>query len=73
MTMIKPSLDELATKVDSKYSLVILAARRARAIQDGSAPLVESKSTKPVTIALEEVAADKLYMERTQISNRPNG
>lgn len=71
--MIKPSLDDLITKVDSKYSLVILAARRARAIQDGGTWQVESKSNKPVTIALEEVAADKLYFERTQVSTRMNG
>lgn len=71
--MIKPSLDDLITKVDSKYSLVILAARRGRAIQDGSPVQVESKSNKPVTIALEEVAADKLYFERTQVSTRING
>ncbi|SFL87197.1 DNA-directed RNA polymerase subunit omega [Pelosinus propionicus] len=64
--MIYPSLDVLVTKVDSKYTLVVLAAKRAREIMDGAASLVESKSNKQVTIALEEVAQDKISYERTK-------
>ena len=53
MTMIDPSIDYLAEKVGSKYGLVIMAAKRALA----NAPaLVESKSNKPVSIAMEEIA-----------------
>ncbi|AIF51942.1 MULTISPECIES: DNA-directed RNA polymerase subunit omega [unclassified Pelosinus] len=64
--MIHPSLDVLVTKVDSKYTLVVLAAKRARELMDGSVPMVESKSNKQVTIALEEVAQDKISYERTK-------
>lgn len=64
--MIHPSLDVLVKKVDSKYTLVVLAAKRAREILDGSTPMVESKSNKQVTVALEEVAADKISYERTK-------
>jgi DNA-directed RNA polymerase subunit omega len=64
--MIYPSLDVLVTKVDSKYTLVVLAAKRAREIMDGVATLVDSKSNKQVTIALEEVAQDKISYERTK-------
>ncbi|AJQ27422.1 DNA-directed RNA polymerase subunit omega [Pelosinus fermentans] len=64
--MIYPSLDVLVTKVDSKYTLVVLAAKRAREIMDGATALVESKSNKQVTIALEEVAQDKISYERTK-------
>lgn len=64
--MINPSLDTLVKKVDSKYTLVVLAAKRAREIMDGQQPLVESKSNKPVTIALEEVAQGKITYERTK-------
>ena len=64
--MINPSIDTLVTKVDSKYTLVVLAAKRAREIMDGSAPLVESKSNKQVTLALEEIAQDKITYERTK-------
>lgn len=71
--MIKPSLDHLCSKVDSKYTLVILAARRGRAIQDGLPKQVESRSNKPVTVSLEEVAAGKLFFERSKASTRING
>lgn len=71
--MIKPSLDQLLEKVDAKYTLVILAARRGRAIQEGNPAQVDSHSNKPVTVALEEVDAGKLFFERTKVSSRVNG
>lgn len=64
--MINPSLDVLVEKVDSKYTLVVLAAKRAREIMDGQQPLADSKSNKPVTVALEEVAQGKITYERTK-------
>lgn len=64
--MINPSLDSLVKKVDSKYTLVVLAAKRAREVVDGQTPLAESKSNKPVTLALEEVAQGKITYERTK-------
>lgn len=65
--MIYPSLDVLVDKVDSKYTLVVLAAKRAREIMSGETPpLVDSKSNKHVTIALEEVALGKISYERTK-------
>lgn len=64
--MIHPSLDVLVKKVDSKYTLVVLAAKRAREIMSGDSALVESKSNKPVTVALEEIAQGKIVYERTK-------
>lgn len=71
--MIKPSLDQLMEKVDSKYTLVILGARRGRDLQGGKAKQVDSKSNKPVTIALEELVAGKIYFERGKPSTSKNG
>ncbi len=73
--MIKPSIEELLDKVDSKFTLVTLAAKRARQInayyhQLGvgigayAPPQVSSRARKPLTIALEEIAADKVRFER---------
>jgi DNA-directed RNA polymerase subunit omega len=62
--MIKPSLDQLMEQVDAKYTLVILASRRGRAIQAGEPRQVESRSNKPVTIALEELVSHKIFFER---------
>jgi DNA-directed RNA polymerase subunit omega len=64
--MIYPSLDQLLTKVDSKYTLVVLTARRARELVGGDAPMVASKSNKAVTIALEEIGADYVTYERVK-------
>ena len=67
-----PPIDDLLEKVDSKYGLVIDAAKRARQINTYSqqlesnqlevfGPLVEvSSDEKPLGIALREIAADKL-------------
>ena len=65
--MIHPSLDTLVTKVDSKYTLVTLAAKRAREVMDGDTiPSADTKSTKPVTIALEQIAHNLISYERTK-------
>lgn len=76
--MIEPKIDELLAQVDSKYTLVILAAKRAREVNsyynqlgEGRAefvpPLVESGlRSKPLSIALEEIAEDKIYAERPE-------
>lgn len=64
--MIYPSLDLLLSKVDSKYTLVVLTARRAREVVAGDAIMVNSKSNKAVTIALEEIGADKVSYERVK-------
>lgn len=64
--MNKPYIDGLLKKADSKYSLVIAAARRARQIVDGDSPLivVDELSSKPVTIALNEIMQDKILIVR---------
>lgn len=64
--MINPSLDALLKKVDSKYTLAVFAAKRAREIISGEAALVESSSNKPVTLALEEILQGKLVYWRTK-------
>jgi DNA-directed RNA polymerase subunit omega len=58
--VLKPSLDELTHRVESKYALVVAAAKRARALMAGDMPMVETRATKPVTIALEEIAQDQV-------------
>ena len=77
--MIEPKIDDLLAQVDSKYTLVILAARRAREINsyynqlgEGRGeyvpPLVETGGlkNKPLSIALEEIAEGKIDYERPE-------
>ena len=51
---------KLEDKFDSHYSYVLVAARRARQLQNGSQPLVASRSTKACRVAQEEIAAGKV-------------
>jgi DNA-directed RNA polymerase subunit omega len=59
--MLYPSIDSLMTKIDSKYSLVSVAAKRARKLQQGEGMHLDKYvSHKQVGKALEEIHADKL-------------
>lgn len=64
--LIKPTLESLMTKVDSKYTLVTLAAKRARELTDGDEPLVDVDTTKVVSIAMEEIDQGKITYEALQ-------
>ncbi len=59
--MLYPSVDSLKGKVDSKYTLVTIAAKRARELQEKNNEILPSyRSVKSVGKALEEVAAGAL-------------
>ena len=71
--MDKPRIDLLLEHVDSKYALVTMAAKRARQInnyyrssrEEGSIddippPLVDTRSSNILTIALEEIKEGKI-------------
>jgi len=59
--MVNPSTDELLTKVDSRYGVVVLAAKRARQLLEGDPVKSErARSTKNVTNAFEEIAEGKI-------------
>ncbi len=45
---------------DSNYRYILVAARRARQIQNGARPLIETNSRKPCRIAEQEIQADKV-------------
>jgi DNA-directed RNA polymerase omega subunit len=57
--MIYPAADKLDA-MESKYALVIVAAKRARQIKEGARRMMESRSTNPLTVALEEIAAGEI-------------
>ncbi len=48
---------------DSNYRYVLVAARRARQIQNGARPVVEPNSRKPCRIAEEEIQAGRVKWE----------
>lgn len=64
--MIYPSINELMKKVDSRYTLVVETAKRARQLVDGAQKLTKVNSDKEVTIAIHEIADDKITYVRTK-------
>ena len=46
--------------LDSNFRYVVMAARRARQLQNGSQPLIDSRSNKACRVAQEEIAAGKV-------------
>ena len=55
----------IETEFDSNYRKVLVAARRARQLQNGSGALVRSQSNKPCRIAQEEIDAGKIAYVKT--------
>ncbi|NTU70890.1 MAG: DNA-directed RNA polymerase subunit omega [Coriobacteriia bacterium] len=81
MSVINPPIDDLLAKVDSKYTLCIVAAKRARQINDmthglrdqallsmHTSDLTDLMKKKPLSKALEEIATGDVSYERTKDS-----
>lgn len=75
--VIQPEIDLLLSKVDSKYTLCIISSRRARQINDmihgvrdqavltmAPTQIAQLTSTKPLTLAMEEIASGDVSYER---------
>ncbi len=62
--MIYPSIDDLLKKVDSKYTLVIAAAKRGRQLRNGSKLTIDETHSKDVAAALREIEAGNIEYER---------
>ena len=65
-SMIYPAFAELLGKVDSRYTLVIEVAKRARQLTAVSVNRSNCNCTKPVSIAINEVYENKVTYERTK-------
>ncbi|MBA2427941.1 MAG: DNA-directed RNA polymerase subunit omega [Actinobacteria bacterium] len=77
--MIEPKIETLLDSVDSKYTLVILAAKRSRQINSyfsqlgegvgdftpPQVPLSAERAPKSLSISLQEIAEKKVTFERT--------
>lgn len=66
MRIVYPSIDKLLDHVDSRYSLAVLASKRAHELEEGAPeamPANNYKCLKPVGKALEEIAAGKVWID----------
>jgi len=68
--MLEPSIDKLLDKVDSKYSLVVLEAKRAHELRDGERPTQTFTSHKRTLQALEEIENGKVTIHPSPESKR---
>jgi DNA-directed RNA polymerase subunit omega len=74
--MAQVPIEELLKKCGSVYRLVILAAKRAKEIAEGSPSLVETPQRKVTSVALEEILQGKvLYKpdEEEKAGKKPRG
>lgn len=58
--MVQPSVTELLRKVDNRFELVVVTAKRARQLSRGEKPLIDKKEESQVTLAAEEIADGKV-------------
>ena len=59
----RPTINNLMKKVDSKYTLVIVASKRARYMIDHNPDMLASGMVNPVSMALNEVSEDRLHWD----------
>ena len=64
--MLYPSINEIRKKAETRYTLVTLAAKRARDIIDGKPKLTDADTEKPVSIAVNEIAEDLITYSRDE-------
>ena len=64
--LLYPSINELAEKADSKYTLAILTAKRARDIIEGKPILTEEECERPVSQAAKEIHQDLVTYTRPE-------
>lgn len=70
MRITYPSIDKLLDHVDSRYSLSVLASKRAHELEAGDPPALDKfKSDKAVGKALEEIAAGKVIIDPDRREN----
>lgn len=67
--MARITVEDCLKKVNNRFALALLAAKRAKQILDGAPHVVDTKGNKPIVSALREVAAGKVrYMTAEEIT-----
>lgn len=58
-----PSIDNLLTKIDSKYKLAYASAKRAKVLKEDEYTAIDPLCSKPVGVALEEIIQGKVHID----------
>ncbi len=56
-------MQKIPEKIGSKYRFIIVAAERAKQLQNNAKPKIKTRSTKPAYIAMRELEEDTLSYE----------
>ena len=56
-------MQKIPEKIGSKYRFIIVAAERAKQLQNNAKPKIKTKSTKPAFIAMKELEEDVLSFD----------
>jgi DNA-directed RNA polymerase subunit omega len=57
---------DVPQSVDSKYRFILLSAKRARQLQSGARPLIQTTNKRPTKVAQQEVGANLVPFENLQ-------
>ena len=58
--MARITVEDCLENTESRFTLILEASKRARAVAQGAQPLVDEENDKPTVIALREIAKDLL-------------
>lgn len=58
--MVEPSVTDLLKKLDNRFELVVVTAKRARQLSKGDKALIDKKEESMVTLAADEIAEGKV-------------
>jgi DNA-directed RNA polymerase subunit omega len=61
----------LPKEVDSKFRFIVVAAQRAKQLQNGAKPRVETRSRKPTRVAMQETLANAVSWEVKEAEPKP--
>jgi DNA-directed RNA polymerase subunit omega len=60
-------MQKVPESIGSKYRFIIVAAERAKQLQNNAKPKIKTRSTKPAFIAMKELEQDKISFEITPV------
>jgi len=69
--MARITVEDCLKSVESRFELVILAARRSKMIMKGAKPLVE-RDNRPIVTALREIGAEKVKFVKPREKGKTN-
>lgn len=58
--MVVPTVTDLLKKVDNRFKLVVVTAKRARQLAQGATPYTDKEEESSVTLAADEIAEGKV-------------